>query len=542
MELSIHSATRSKKKQGTTITVGDLRKPIRRQDVRRLARSLVLLADPFGDDPAGFKPVLDAPEFQDLGQLVQERYFTEADYHLIATVDADGRASARVADFKGEVLWEGSHKAVASRQSHYDCPPATFELWAFLLSGDRFRLRAVTVDEVRRWLAAFGGVHLYVNGLRVGPYGESGHDWLDMNLARARSPEERPSTNTSIGRIRVDDADGRLNQKTDRSGFIEDEAFADLRLFAQDALEWMARSRLRAAESRRTRERKSTRTGSEAARVRLRDAVAKAPPQARDEMQAALASFDRAVSRETLALRREVELYRTLSTAGITAATFAHESSGTPLKVIEQSVRAIGRRGKQALGEQYATVLAAPVEQITRALRSLGVLATATLRLLDHQKRRFGRVDLHEVVVDVLETFEPFLDTRGVKVRTELDRSRPAVQGTISSVESILTNLITNSIAAFERRGSGGRDILIRTGIAGDLVSLKVLDSGPGIEGIAVADIWLPGQTTRENGTGLGLTIVRDAVGDLNGRVSAIAHGELGGAEIVIELPLLEAK
>jgi C4-dicarboxylate-specific signal transduction histidine kinase len=52
-------------------------------------------------------------------------------------------------------------------------------------------------------------------------------------------------------------------------------------------------------------------------------------------------------------------------------------------------------------------------------------------------------------------------------------------------------------------------------------------------------DIWLPGQTRRPNGTGLGLTIVRDAVHDLGGKASAIAHGELGGASFIVELPII---
>ena len=53
--------------------------------------------------------------------------------------------------------------------------------------------------------------------------------------------------------------------------------------------------------------------------------------------------------------------------------------------------------------------------------------------------------------------------------------------------------------------------------------------------------VWLPGVTTRPNGTGLGLTIVRDAVLDLGGSVDAVEQGELGGAEILIELPILGA-
>ena len=106
-------------------------------------------------------------------------------------------------------------------------------------------------------------------------------------------------------------------------------------------------------------------------------------------------------------------------------------------------------------------------------------------------------------------------------------------------MESILTNLLDNSLIWFEGRQERQRRIVIRTSISGESLCLRFLDNGPGIEGIRVADIWLPGQTTRPNGTGLGLTIVRDAVSDLGGKVSALDHGELGGAEFIVELPLI---
>jgi C4-dicarboxylate-specific signal transduction histidine kinase len=69
--------------------------------------------------------------------------------------------------------------------------------------------------------------------------------------------------------------------------------------------------------------------------------------------------------------------------------------------------------------------------------------------------------------------------------------------------------------------------------------TLRVLDNGPGITGIKKSDIWLPGETTRRNGTGLGLAIVKDTVADLGGDVDAVEHSELGGAEIIIKLPIL---
>ena len=67
---------------------------------------------------------------------------------------------------------------------------------------------------------------------------------------------------------------------------------------------------------------------------------------------------------------------------------------------------------------------------------------------------------------------------------------------------------------------------------------LKVLDNGLGIKDIELDKIWLPGMTTTPSGTGFGLTIVKDSVKDIRGKVRAIANGELGGAEFAVELPL----
>src|SRR6185436_2964860 len=107
----------------------------------------------------------------------------------------------------------------------YKSVAADLNLWGFLLSGESFSTRKSSVAEVKDWLSVVGGVHLYYRKLRVPPYGDHGHDWLEMNLARAKSPEERPSTNNSIGRVVVEDPEHFLTQKTDRIGFIESEQF-----------------------------------------------------------------------------------------------------------------------------------------------------------------------------------------------------------------------------------------------------------------------------------------------------------------------------
>lgn len=544
VKLTIRRGESTDWKQGTDVLIGDLRGPLMRGDVSRLARSMILLADPFGDDQEGFKPVLKSPEFEEFEELVSRRYFDDAEYHLVAVVDGKGRASASVVDWKGSELFSAKHEDLTAARvgKSYGCPAGSFDLWEFNTQKPTFSARAGGRAAIKEWLDAFGGVHVYENGLRVNPYGNPGNDWLDMNLRRVRSPEEKPSTNNSIGRVKVADPALLLTQKTDRSGFIESNAFLELRQFATDALDWMARRRMSVAEDRRTRKRVKAPSKSRRAKKALELAIGEAPGGVRSVLEEAFRKYSIARDKEVKQLRKEIQLYRTLSTAGITAATFSHESAGNPLKVVATNAATMQWRGKKYFDKQlYEYYLEEPLEMIIKATEALKVLGKVALSLVDHEKRRQTKVRLHKTVMDVLKMFKPFLDDRKVDVESDFCQGDPYLRGSEAAVESILTNILNNSLAWFEDAKMHERKMIIRTRIQDSMLTLRVLDNGPGIVGISKHDIWLPGETRRANGTGLGLTIVRDAVNDLGGSVDAVEHSEIGGAEIIVVLPILGA-
>jgi len=263
------------------------------------------------------------------------------------------------------------------------------------------------------------------------------------------------------------------------------------------------------------------------------------PKKEREPIQRAVTQAWQTVDKQFRQYEDEIQLYRTLSTAGITSATFAHESAGNPIKVISRSAGTLRRRGKKYTPEIYEKQLSKPIEAIAGATKSLSVLGNATLKLLDHEKRRAARVDIHEVIGHILSTFRPFLSTAEIKVERELCDGSPYLRGSEAAIESIVTNLLNNSVAAFERSNTRDRRINLATQLSNGSVIIRMMDSGPGIQGIEKRDIWLPGRTTRKNGTGLGLTIVRDTVQDLGGEVGASEHSEIGGAEIIVKLPVL---
>jgi signal transduction histidine kinase len=525
---------------GTTIIIRDLKNKIGDREVKRIARGLILLSDPFDDDPNAFRPTLKSEEFKEIERLVARRYFDDAEYHLVANIDNKGLGKASIVDYKGNVLFEADHKELSSKRKilKYECPELSFDLWAFILNEISFSTRNSSVGEVKTWLSEFGGVHLYENGLRVNPYGNPGNDWLDMNLSRAKSPEERPSTNTSIGIVRVRDSKGLLSQKTDRSGFIENDIFYEIRSFCKDALEWMAKKRIGVAEKKRRAERQRTTKDSTDSKNDIAKAIANLSPAKRAQVQKAFTKYDKARENEVKSLRAEIQLYRTLSTAGITAATFSHESRGNPIKVILVSLKTIERRLLKYFADQYEGYFSKSINNISRSVNSLAVLGNATLNLLQHEKRRVVKVDFHEVIENVLVIFSPFLEGRDIKVTKKLFAGNPYLRSSEAAIESIITNLLNNSISALEN-SSAARDIFLETEVHENVLIFTVSDNGPGIKGINLKDIWLPGQTTNPNGTGLGLTIVRDAVHDLSGKVKAVASGKLGGADIIIEIPII---
>ena len=381
-------------------------------------------------------------------------------------------------------------------------------------------------------------MHLYHRGLRVRPYGDLGHDWLDMNLARARDPELRPSTNTSIGRVTVLDENEDLLQKTDRTGFVENDAFKELRGFAIDTLEWMQDKRLAEREERRTEKKRPSRERSERARQSLKQAVDRLPSADKESVQKAALELDSASVSERELLQEELGLYQTLASVGTAVSVFAHEIEG-PATNLTASVEAIERRARKALATDYEPTIGRQVAETRNSAGVLARFATLPLALLRKSKRRRTNVDVNASILDMVRLFEPYLNDARVESVCELVDESASVRGSVASMEAIVSNLITNSVKAFKRTDSSlaERKLAVRTSVTKRHVLIAVLDSGPGIPSRLGDRIWLPGVTSDENGTGLGLTIVRDTVSELGGSVRVIARGELGGAEFIVELP-----
>ncbi|MFI7302166.1 ATP-binding protein [Micromonospora aurantiaca] len=530
---------------GTTLTMTNLRNRFDEADIERLVRSLFLINDPFGAKAGGFRVTLKAPGYEHLTDRLEHGYFDQADYTIEAKLDANGHASATVTDWRGEVTDTFEHTDLARRRDGqpFAAPPCRFTFWHIKLSSEAFRQRGATVafPVVRAWLQQIGGVHLYHRGLRVHPYGDKGHDWLELNLLRTRSPEERPSTNNSIGRVVVEGDSDLLIQKTDRSGFIENEAFRELKAFGMAVLDRVATERVRRRDDNREKRRQKTVAAIEESRNEMEEVLEaiSAPDSERERLNKVVAKLEDAVEQRAKLLQEDLNLYRTLGTVGTTAAVFAHESI-TPVGTVRTQAEVIESNGRALLSSEYEAHLGRSVERIRSAADVLMSSAMIPLGLVERTKRETRLLSANKAVADLLEVLAPRMTERKILLDQVLLAAPDELLSTVAAIEAIGANLVLNALRALSDVGGpapGERKITVRTSNANGRVVIEVFDNGPGIRGISTDEIWLPGQTTRADGSGLGLTIVRDVVADLKGVATVTANGEDGGAHFVISIP-----
>jgi two-component system nitrogen regulation sensor histidine kinase NtrY len=99
-------------------------------------------------------------------------------------------------------------------------------------------------------------------------------------------------------------------------------------------------------------------------------------------------------------------------------------------------------------------------------------------------------------------------------------------------IEQALINLLKNA----RESGAGPATIELAVNAAPQGFSIEVRDRGPGFTGTALENALVPFYSTKETGTGLGLTLCREIVEAHGGRLR-IANREGGGAMVTLWIP-----
>jgi signal transduction histidine kinase len=127
-----------------------------------------------------------------------------------------------------------------------------------------------------------------------------------------------------------------------------------------------------------------------------------------------------------------------------------------------------------------------------------------------------------------------------VTIDADLDPAAPAVPCDAHRLERVVVNLVRNAIDALSDRKTG--HILVRTRPRdGGGAAIAVQDDGPGIPPEVQPRLFEPFFTTKRKGSGLGLSICRQIVGELGGEI-LLDSSPGGGTTFTIVLPPAGAK
>lgn len=239
------------------------------------------------------------------------------------------------------------------------------------------------------------------------------------------------------------------------------------------------------------------------------------------ELQEAFVHFSRASQRledryqgllkETEVLRdqlkkKDEEVCRALRLAalGETAAGLAHEVRN-PLGAIKIFVSLL----KQDLEDQEQPQNL--IGEIEKSITTLDNVIANMLQFTKGNTKEFAPVNLHSLIREV--TYHCTAPSHITTATSLVLEGNPFVLGNETGLRQVFFNLINNAIQAMGSKGS----LFVSTTSDEDSVRVRVQDTGPGIAETVAENLFDPFVTTRNEGTGLGLAVVKRIIDEHHG-------------------------
>jgi C4-dicarboxylate-specific signal transduction histidine kinase len=258
------------------------------------------------------------------------------------------------------------------------------------------------------------------------------------------------------------------------------------------------------------------------AKVRERTAELK---RANEQLQSEIA--ERKTAEDGL-IRAQGQIARIarITTMGELAASIAHE--------LNQPLGSIVMSGDACL--RWLAAKPPNLEEVRQAVEAIirdGTRASSVLvrirGLLRRGERLRERLDINDVVREVIFLFVGELRRNGVSLETDLHGNLPQVVIDRVLLQQVILNLIMNAIEAMRAIRDQTRVLRIRTEEqpSGNIVVL-VQDSGAGVDPEYSSRVFEAFYTTKTEGIGMGLTISRSIIEAHGGRLWAVANGGPG--------------
>lgn len=443
-----------------------------------------------------------------------------------------------------------------------------------------FKARGVNGRVAWTWVKDNRGVAVIDHGFRVKPFGFPEDDWLKLDADGARNerewrsaiarerfpivPRERndpainpalnlPSNGQLIGATFVESKPPALAAmqvdlipSMDREGFLDNDAFRQLAEVVRGGIEFLA-----AADKTRLIEEKE-RVAREAARQMRADLksaieyIEQSPTLSRADKTRISTHYSELAKRLDQVQEYDQEARQKLeimSSLGVLAGFMTHEAAqaATALEQASDVLSRLWRRHPQL--KEHAQLVADSKESMNALLDYARSFVDAT-----HMSRS-SSFKAAPQIRRVIATLRRFTDQRKILVKCEVDSELEVPPMPVTVYSGVLLNLLTNALKSILALKHMPAEALVvfraRNDSRGHIVD--VLDTGIGIPPELRSRIFDPLFTTTSrmdnplgSGMGLGLTLVRQLVVGLGGRIDVVDAPE--GFSTCIRVRFLSGK
>ena len=242
-----------------------------------------------------------------------------------------------------------------------------------------------------------------------------------------------------------------------------------------------------------------------------------------DEIGMLIDSFNRMAADLEDNRRKRVEAEKVAAWREI-ARRLAHEIKN-PLTPIQLTVQQM-RDKYEGTDEQYQKLLTDCTEIVAEEVESLRGLVQEFADFARMPQLALAPHNLNHVIVDTVKLYSE----RSVEL--DLAEGLPEIRLDLEGMRRVLINLVENALQA---AGDDSR-IVIQTVKIDTTIRLSILDEGPGVDVKDRERIFEPYISNKQDGTGLGLAMVRSIIQEHGGTIT-VSDSPSGGARFDIEFP-----
>lgn len=236
---------------------------------------------------------------------------------------------------------------------------------------------------------------------------------------------------------------------------------------------------------------------------------------------------------EKIRLETIAQAVETMNNIGYIFSSVSHEI-GNPVNSMRMTLNSMKKNGI-INAEQMLDC----VDRLTTQLSRMEYLLAGLKSFNMYESLQIRSVEVRPFLDSFLTIVKKDFESKGIVIEDRVERAVRFVQADPRALQQVLLNIFTNAADALEGRNNPKIGITVSRGTG--IVKLRIKDNGSGIDEARLKNLFKPFNTTKRQGTGLGLVIVKKMLAKMNGTIEIASRVQAGACvEICIPEPQTE--